>query len=35
MDVETKEMAERAQKLTNYNIKGKPIKVDLSRPPSE
>jgi RNA recognition motif-containing protein len=35
IDVETKEMAEKSMKLTNYNIKGKPIKVDLSRPPSE
>lgn len=35
IDVETKEMAEKAMKLNNYNVKGKPIKVYLSRPPSE
>lgn len=35
MDLETKEMAERAMKLNNYNIKGQAIKVYLSRPPSE
>jgi RNA recognition motif-containing protein len=28
-------MAERALKLNNYNIKGKPIKVYISRPPGE
>lgn len=33
MDVETKEMAEKALKLNNYNIKGSAIKVYLSRPP--
>lgn len=35
MDVESKEMAEKAMKLNNYNIKGQAIKVFLSRPPSE
>ena len=35
VDVETKEMVEKALKLNNYNIRGKPIKVYKSRPPEE
>lgn len=33
IDVETKEMMEKSMKLNNYNLKGKLIKVYISRPP--
>ena len=35
VDVADQLQAEKALKLNNYNLKGKAIKVDLSKPPSE
>lgn len=33
VDVETQEMAEKSLKLNNYNIRGQPIVVQISKPP--
>ena len=35
VDVETQEIAEKCLKINNYNLKGKAIFVQISKPPKE